>query len=70
MSKSRLISLVDWMHVASNYFPLVWVGVILYLGYELMLSAQANRDVLTVFKHCSLFISQPATSPFTSSLLH
>lgn len=45
VSKSRLLSLIDWVHVASCYFPFVWGAIILYLASQTLLSGLRHKEV-------------------------
>jgi hypothetical protein len=49
VSKSRLLSLIDWMHVVGSYFPLLWAAGTMYCIYRVLLSILLHREALNAF---------------------
>lgn len=46
VSKSRLVGLINWVHVVSVYLPLAWVVIIAWLGWQIVNNLQTVQGDL------------------------
>ena len=49
VSKSRLVGMINWVHVAGVYFPLIWFVIITLLGAQICHSLWSVHGDLTAF---------------------